>query len=61
LEVREHREGGLADPISGMSPMSVMLYEEDLLSLLREVGYSRISVLGKDLQNDFPHITILAE
>jgi len=44
-----------------MSPVSVMLYEEDLLSLLREVGYSRISVLGKDLQNDFPHITILAE
>jgi hypothetical protein len=38
-----------------------MLYEEDLLSLLREVGYSRISVLGKDLQNDFPQITILAE
>ena len=59
--VREHREGGLADPISGMSPVSVMLYEEDLLSLLHEVGYSRISVLGKDVQNDFPHITILAE
>jgi len=59
--VREHREGGLADPISGMSPMSVILYEEDLLSLLREVGYSRISVLGKDLQNASPHITILAE
>jgi hypothetical protein len=29
-----NREGGLADPISGMSPVSVMLYEEDLLSPL---------------------------
>lgn len=59
--VREHREGGLTDPISGMSPVSVMLYEEDLLTLLREVGYSRVSVLGKDLQNGLQHITILAE
>jgi SAM-dependent methyltransferase len=59
--VREHREGGLADPISGMSPVSVMLYEEDLLSLLREAGYSRVSVLGKDLQNGLQHITILAD
>ena len=59
--VKEHREGGLRDPISGMSRASVMLYEDDLISLLREVGYSDISVLGKDLQNGFQHITILAE
>jgi 2-polyprenyl-3-methyl-5-hydroxy-6-metoxy-1,4-benzoquinol methylase len=53
-------EGGRADPISGMSPTSLWVYEDDLLRMLRDCGYSSISVLGKDLQNGFPHITILA-
>ena len=54
-------EGGIDDPISGMSPISTMLCEKDLLFLMQDVGYSRISVLGKDLQNNAPHITVLAE
>lgn len=57
----EHREGGIAEPGSGMSPISLMPYEADLLRLLRDVGYDQISVLGRDLQNRAPHVTILAE
>jgi hypothetical protein len=59
--VMEYREGGIQDPISGMSPISLQPYEADLLNLLRDVGYDQISVLGRDLQNRSPHITILAE
>jgi hypothetical protein len=54
-------EGGISDPISGMSAKSTWLYEDDLLRLLQDVGYSRISVLGKDIQNHSDHITLLAE
>jgi hypothetical protein len=54
-------EGGIDDPISGMSAISTVLYEKDLLLLMQDVGYSRISMLGKDLQNNAPHITVLAE
>ena len=46
---------------SGMSPTAIVPSEKDLLLLLRDVGYSRISVLGKDQQGNTPHITILAE
>jgi hypothetical protein len=58
---QQRTEGGIADPISGMSPTSVWLYEDDLLRLVQDVGYSRIWVLGKDIQNRRDHVTILAE
>jgi hypothetical protein len=58
--VKEWREG-LMDPLSGMSPVSLWPYEADLIAMIKDAGYSRISVLGKDLQNAMPHITILAE
>jgi hypothetical protein len=59
--VMQWREGGLAQPLSGMSPVSLWPYEADLVAMIRDVGYSKLSVLGKDLQNGIPHITILAE
>ena len=59
--VQEWAEGGIDDPISGMSPVSTVLYEQDLLRLIRDAGYSRISVLGRDWQNKVHHITLLAE
>ena len=59
--VREHREGGIKDPISGMSLISLQPYEADLIKLIHSAGYDQVSVLGKDLQNGAPHITILAE
>jgi 2-polyprenyl-3-methyl-5-hydroxy-6-metoxy-1,4-benzoquinol methylase len=58
---QERTEGGIDDPISGMSPTSVWLYEDDLLHLIKDVGYSRIWVLGKDFQNHSDHIALLAE
>jgi hypothetical protein len=58
---REIAEGDIADPLSGMSPTSLWLYEDDLLRLIRDVGYSRTSVLGKDRLNLGPYLTILAE
>jgi hypothetical protein len=51
----------LASPVDGMSPQSFCPYEEDLLEMLKDAGYSQISILGRDLQNYSPHITILAE
>lgn len=58
---RQVTEGGPNDLLSGMSPTALYLYEDDLLRLVHDVGYSRVSVLGKDLQNNAPHITFLAE
>jgi hypothetical protein len=51
----------LANPVDGMSPRSFCPYEEDLIEMLKDAGYSQISILGRDLQNYSPHITILAE
>jgi hypothetical protein len=53
-------EGGIDNPIMGMSPNSVMLYESDLLRLIHDVGYPRISVLGKEFINYY-YIMLLAE
>jgi hypothetical protein len=54
-------EGGVDDPTAGMSPSSLQLYESDLLRLIQDVGYSRISVLGRDIENNGYHITLIAE
>jgi len=58
---RWYQEGGLKDPISGMSLRSCVLYQPDLIRMLHDAGYGRVSVLGKDIQNHNPHITLLAE
>ena len=58
---RKVQESGIDDPLSGMSPTSLQLYEYDLLRLIHDVGYSQVSVLGKDVANRTPHITLLAE
>jgi hypothetical protein len=58
---KEYVEGGLSDGLSGMSPSSFWPYEPDLIAMVRDAGYSKISVLGRDLQNTSPHITILAQ
>lgn len=56
-----HDEGGLRNPISGMSSKSFWPYEADLIRMIKDVGYKNVHVLGRDLQNGTPHITILAE
>jgi SAM-dependent methyltransferase len=55
------KEHGKEDPPSGLSPESFRPFEEDLLAMVRDAGYSKVSVLGKDLLNADPHITLLAE
>lgn len=58
---KTYREGGIGDPLSGMSPTSFWPFEADLIAMIRAAGYTRVHVLGKDLANRMPHITILAE
>jgi hypothetical protein len=57
----DYREGGLSDPISGASPTSFWPHEGDLVAMVRAAGYERVDVLGKDLLNRMPHITLIAE
>src|SRR5262249_17911404 len=47
--------GGIACPLAGMSPTSLYLYEDDLLRLIQEVGYPRVSVLGNDIHDHADH------
>jgi hypothetical protein len=54
------QEGGRADPGSGMSSSSFWPTEAGLREMLTDAGYRDIAVLGKDLQNGYPHVTILA-
>jgi SAM-dependent methyltransferase len=54
------QEWGETDPNGGLSSYSTWLYEPDLIELVREAGYSRVDVLGKDVQAGHPHLTILA-
>jgi len=46
---------------SGPAPIGFWPYEEDLVQMLAHAGYGRIEKLGKDLHNNVPHITVLAE
>ncbi len=57
----EYREGGRSDPISGTSPFSFWPLEADLIAMLRDAGYTRIEILGKDILNRMPHITLMAD
>ncbi len=56
-----YREGGAADPLSGLSKTSFWPTEDALVEMLYHAGYSQVALLGKDLQNGFPHATLLAK
>jgi tetratricopeptide (TPR) repeat protein len=51
----------MTELLSGMSKTSLWPSEKDLLRMIEDAGYKSIAVLGKDLQNGRPHITIFAE
>jgi hypothetical protein len=51
----------MIDPVSGASPFSFWPKEADLISMLHDAGYRRVDVLGRDLLNRMPHITLIAE
>ncbi len=57
----DYREGGRDDPISGASPTSFWPREPDLVAMVLNAGYSRVEILGKDLLNRMPHITLMAD
>jgi hypothetical protein len=59
-DAMSYREGGVVDPLSGMEPTSVWMTEAALVEALQKAGYGRVSVLGRDVHNGFPHLTILA-
>lgn len=46
---------------SGPASIGFWPYEEDLAMMLEQAGYARVETLGKDLHNNVPHITLLAE
>jgi Flp pilus assembly protein TadD len=48
-------------PTQAIGPNSFWAQEADLVTMLRAAGYTRIDVLGKELHNDRPHITIMAD
>jgi hypothetical protein len=58
---KQFPESGLGDPYSGLSRHSLWLYEEDLIRMIQDAGYGKIHLLGRDLQNGHPHVTILAD
>src|SRR5215475_10368841 len=45
LHAREHMEGGLNEPLSGLSPKSIWLTLPSLLELLKRSGYRNIEIL----------------
>jgi SAM-dependent methyltransferase len=55
-----YKEGGYDDGPSGLSDRALWPSEADLVAMLRTAGYSSVSVLGRDLQAGWPHITLIA-
>lgn len=56
-----YQEGGLSDGPSGLSERSFWPCEKDLYEMLRLAGYRHVNVLGRDLHNNMPHVTLIAE
>lgn len=57
---RLYREQGWSDAFSGVEEASRWLYRDDLLSLVREIGFPRIEVLREKREPNGPRIGILA-
>jgi hypothetical protein len=60
LRGREHLEGGLNEPLSGLSPKSFWLTLASLLELLKRSGYGKIDVLEKSQNPNGPAVTLAA-
>ena len=54
LHAREHMEGGLNEPLSGLSPKSIWLTLPSLLELLKRSGYRNIEILRKPRTRTVP-------
>jgi SAM-dependent methyltransferase len=60
LRGREYVEGGLNEPLSGLSPKSIWLTLPSLLELLKRSGYGNIEVLEKAQNPNGPAVSLAA-
>lgn len=60
LHGREYVEGGLNEPLSGLSPKSIWLTLPSLLELLKRSGYRDIEILEKSQNPNGPAVSIAA-
>jgi len=59
-EGRLYREGDWSDAFSGVQPTSTWLMKDDLLRVLRDVGYESVEVLEVRKERNGPRITLIA-
>lgn len=60
LRGREQIEGGLDEPLSGMSPKSIWLTIPSLVEMLRRSGYGKVEVLSKGQNPNGPDVSLAA-
>jgi SAM-dependent methyltransferase len=60
LRGREYIEGGLNEPLSGLSPKSIWLTLSSLLELLKRSGYGNIEVIEKSQNPNGPAVSLAA-
>ena len=60
LRGREYAEGGLNEPLSGLSPKSIWLTLPSLLELLKRSGYRNIDILEKAQNPNGPAVSLAA-
>jgi hypothetical protein len=60
LRGREYVEGGLNEPLSGLSPKSIWLTLPSLLELLKRSGYVQIEILEKAQNPNGPAVSLAA-
>jgi len=60
LRGREYTEGGLNEPLSGLSPKSTWLTLPSLLELLKRSGYGDIEILEKSQNPNGPAVSLAA-
>jgi hypothetical protein len=56
-----YKEHGMEDRLSGVTDQSRWLYREDLLNLVRNVGYDQIEIARDERTKSGPKITLLAK
>lgn len=61
LRVRRYRERGRADPFSGMEDHSRWLREDDLVGVLRDLGFATVEVAERRDERNGPRVLIYAD
>ncbi len=60
LRGREYIEGGLNEPLSGLSPKSIWLTLPSLVELLKRSGYDNVEILEKSQNPNGPAVSLAA-